>query len=157
METRGPQHEWLHRMLGEWRCEGEATLEQGKPPEHWKARDSVRSLGGLWVICEGHSDMPDGRSSSNVMTFGYSHDRQCFVGSFIASVMTHMWVYNGQLDASHRVLTLDTEGPSFLGDGKMARYQDVLAFIDDNHRTLASRVMENGQWRQIVVAHYHRL
>jgi hypothetical protein len=41
------EHQWLQKLVGEWTCEGEATMEPGKPPAQWKASERVRSLGGL--------------------------------------------------------------------------------------------------------------
>ncbi len=26
------EHEWLHKLVGEWTCEAEASMEPGKPP-----------------------------------------------------------------------------------------------------------------------------
>jgi hypothetical protein len=151
------EHQWLAKLVGDWTCEGEAAMEPGKPPEKWQATESVRSLGGLWFLCEGQGEMPGGGTSTSVMTLGYDPDRQRFTGSFIASVMTHMWIYDGKLDAERRELTLDTEGPSMAGDSRMARYQDIITFISDDHRTLTSRALgEDGQWTQFMTAHYRR-
>jgi hypothetical protein len=62
-------------------------------------------------------------------------------------MMTHLWVYDGALDESGKVLTLDTEGPNFTGNGKLVRYQDIIAFESDDRRTLRSRAMgEDGTW-----------
>ena len=58
------------------------------------------------------------------MTLGYDPVQKRFVGTFIGSMMTHMWIYNGTLDAAGKVLTLDTEGPGLLrrpGDGPSIR------------------------------------
>jgi len=75
------------------------------------------------------------------------------VAPFIASMMTHMWSYDGALDASEMVLTLDAEGPSFTGEG-MAKYQDIIEFVDDNHRILTSRFQdEHGEWQHFMTAH----
>ena len=39
----------------------------------------------------------------------------------------------------------------------MAKYQDVIAFVSDDHRTLTSRMLgPDGQWHQFMQAHYHR-
>jgi hypothetical protein len=62
------------------------------------------------------------------MTLGYDPQTQRFVGSFVASMMTHLWPYNGTLNAEGTVLTLDAEGPSFAGDGATAKYQDIIEF-----------------------------
>lgn len=91
------------------------------------------------------------------MTLGYDPKTQRFVGTFIASMMTHLWPYNGTLDADRKVLTLDSEGPSFTDDGSMAKYQDIIEFIDDNHRTLSSRFqLPDGTWKHFMTGHYYR-
>ena len=91
------------------------------------------------------------------MTLGYDPVLKHFVGTFVASVMTHLWVYHGSLDAAGKVLTLDTEGPSFSGDGKMVKYQDIIDFVSDDHRTLSSQGLgADGKWSQFMKAHYRR-
>jgi hypothetical protein len=59
------------------------------------------------------------------MTLGYDPAKKRFVGSFVASMMTFLWLYDGELDAAQKVLKLDAEGPSFAGEGKMAKYVDA--------------------------------
>lgn len=128
-----------------------------QPPMKWAGRESVRSLGGLWTLGEGLGEMPGGGESSSIMTLGYNPELKCFVGTFVASVMTHLWPYNGTLDAAEKVLTLDSEGPSFAGDGTMSKYQDIIEFVDDNHRTLSSQFLgPDGKWVPFMKAHYHR-
>lgn len=152
------EHEWLQKLVGTWNCEGEAIMEPGQPPSKWKTTDSARSIGGLWVACESLGEMPDGSPSTTIMTLGYDPQRQRFIGTFIGSMMTHLWIYDGALDATGNVLTLDAEGPSFAGDGKMAKYQDVIEFKNDDHRTLTSRMLgEDGKWVQFMEAHYRRV
>lgn len=73
------------------------------------------------------------------MTLGFDPAKGRFVGSFIASMMSMMWLYEGSLDAEGKSLVLDTEGPSMTGDGSMAKYQDVITFLSPDHRTLTSR------------------
>jgi hypothetical protein len=71
--------------------------------------------------------------------------------------MTHLWVYDGALDAAQRVLTLDTEGPSMTADGRMAKYRDAIEFKSDDHRVLTSHVLgDDGTWRGFMTAHYRR-
>jgi hypothetical protein len=150
------EHAWLQKLVGEWTCEGECAMEPGHA-ETFKATESVRSLGGLWVVAEGHGEMPGGGPATSMMTLGYDPQRNRYVGTFIASVMTHLWVYDGALDAAEKVLTLDTEGPAMAGDGKMARYRDVIEFEGDDHRVLSSQVLgDDGQWHRFMTAHYRR-
>jgi hypothetical protein len=64
-----------------------------------------------------------------VITLGFDPKRNRYVGTWIGSMMNHLWVYDGELDANKRVLTLNAEGPSFSGDGTMAKYQDIIEFV----------------------------
>ena len=151
------EHDWLHRLIGDWDCEMECSMGPDKPPMKTTATESVRSLGGLWTVGEGHCDGPDETPMTSIMTLGYDPSKQKFVGTFVASMMTHLWVYEGTLDASGNVLTLDTEGPSATGDGTIARYQDIIEFVNGDHRTLRSKTPgEDGVWQEFMVAHYRR-
>ena len=55
--TTEPQkeHHWLNKLIGGWKYEGEATMESGHPPEKFRGTETVRSVGGLWVFCEGRA------------------------------------------------------------------------------------------------------
>lgn len=128
-----------------------------EPPMKTTGREVVRSLGKFWTIGEGEGNVPDGDSCDSIMTLGYDPQTKRFVGSFVASAMTHFWSYKGSLDASGKVLTLDTVGPSFSGDGTMANYQDIIEFITHDHRTLTARVQgADGSWQQFMTSHYRR-
>lgn len=154
----GIEHEWLQQMVGEWNCEGEAVMAPGQPPMQWKSTDSVRSIGGLWVVAEGRGQMPDGGDlTTTLMTLGYDPKRKRFVGTFIGSMMTHLWVYDGALDAGGTVLTLDTEGPSMSDDGTTQPYKDVIEIVSPDHRILTSQSRgPDGKWQQFMTAHYRR-
>jgi hypothetical protein len=154
----GQEHQWLQQLVGEWSVESEGIMEPEQPASKWKGTESVNSLAGLWFIAEGKSEMPDEGMATTIMTLGYDPQKQRFVGTFIGSMMTNLWLYEGTLDADKRVLTLDTEGPNMAVEGKMARYQDMIEIISDNHRVLTSRMLgEDGQWRQFMTAHYQRI
>jgi len=113
---------------------------------------------GTFFDGEGKSEMPGGSGTAeSIMTLGYDPQAKRYVGSFVASCMTNLWVYNGSLDDAGKVLTLDTEGPSFSGDGSTAKYQDIIEFVSDDHRTLSSRCLgDDGQWHPFMKAHYRR-
>ena len=159
MQAPEPQkeHQWLHRLIGHWTFEADCVMGPGQPPVKHTGRETVRSLGGLWTIGEGAGDTAPEGVTETIMTLGYDPQRKRFVGSFIAGMMTHFWIYDGTLDAAGKVLTLDAEGPSFAGDGTMVRYQDIIEFIDDDHRTLSSQMRgADGKWTPFMKAHYRR-
>ncbi len=151
------EHEWLQKLVGDWTSEMDAMMGPDKPMETCKGTEHVRSIGGLWTMGEGTGQMPDGGAAITFMTLGYDPAKGKFVGTFIGSMMTNMWLYEGTLDASGKVLTLDTEGPSFAGDGTMAKYKDVIEFKSNDHRTLTSQVQgADGKWTQFMTATYRR-
>ncbi|MGH6865785.1 MAG: DUF1579 domain-containing protein [Methyloceanibacter sp.] len=151
------EHLWLQKLIGDWSFEAECLMGPDQPPMKSTGSETVRSLGGLWTVGEGQGTCPDGTPVTSIMTLGYDPQKQRCVGTFVASMMTHMWTYDGALDASGKVLTLDTVGPSFAGDGSMVKYQDVIEFINDDHRVLRSRSLaEDGKWTEFMTAHYRR-
>jgi hypothetical protein len=151
------EHQWLHKLVGEWTYESECIMGPGQPPSKCLGTESVRSLGGLWVLCEGRGEMPGGGTSTSIMTLGYDPVKKRYVGTFIASVMTHLWIYDGALDAAGKVLTLDCEGPSFTAEGKMTKYKDVIEIKSDDHRVLSSQALgDDGKWHGFMTANYRR-
>lgn len=149
------EHHWLQKLVGDWTFENECIMGPDQPPSKFTGKETVRSLGGIWVLCEGEGESPGGGSAKSIMTLGYDPDKKRFVGTFIASMMTYLWLYDGSLEGN--VLTLDAEGPSFAGDGKIVKYQDIIEFVSDDHRTLRSQVLgADGKWNHFMTAHYRR-
>jgi hypothetical protein len=150
------EHQWLNKLVGEWTYEGEATMEPGKQPERFKGTESVRSVGGLWVFCEGRGEMPDGCEAITFMTLGYDPQKGRYVGTWVGSMMTYLWLYSGSLDAQERVLVLDTEGPNFGGEG-LAKFQDIIEIKGDDHRVLTSQTLgDDGTWHRFMTSSYRR-
>lgn len=151
------EHEWLQKLVGDWTFESECMGEPGKPTEKHRGTESVKSLGGLWIVGEGQGEMPGGGTARMMITLGFDPQRNRFVGTWVGSMMTHLWVYEGELDASGRVLTLNAEGPSFTDPGKLTRYQDIIEVPSADHRVLSSRSLgEDGKWTHFMTAHYRR-
>ncbi len=150
------EHRWLQRMLGEWRMEGSCDMAPGQAPETTTGVETMRPLGEFWIMGESRGEMPGCGESRNVITLGYDPAKGRFVGSFVSSIMPNLWVYEGSLAGD--VLTLDCEGPDFSDATKTASYQDVMEIVGDDHRILRSRLKApDGQWHQIMQAHYRRV
>ncbi|AWM41821.1 hypothetical protein GobsT_70680 [Gemmata obscuriglobus] len=149
------EHKWLEQLVGEWVMEMDGG-GQDQPSTKQINTETVRSL-GVWVQCEGTSSMPDGSPARTVMTLGYDPAKKKFVGTFIGSMMTNLWVYEGELDAAGKVLTLDADGPNFADPTKTAKYKDAIEIVSPDHRTLTSRLLgDDGQWHHFCTAHYRR-
>jgi hypothetical protein len=150
------EHEWLKQLVGEWTYEAE-MIEPGKPPQRAGGSETVRTLGDVWVLGEGRGEMPGGGEGKMLMTIGYDNARGRFVGSWVGSMMSNMFVYDGELDRNRNTLDLYADGPSFTGDGGTAHYRDSVQLVSRDERVLTSSVQgPDGQWTQFMSAHYTR-
>ncbi len=148
------EHGFLQKLVGRWEAVGESA---DVPVTDAVWRESVRSLYGVWFVADGHGKMPDGSDASTVLTLGYDPAKGRYVGTWIGSMMNHMWVYEGALDDSGRTLVLDTAGPDFENEGQTARYREHMTFEDDDNRTFSSHVLTpDGAWRPFMIMRYRR-
>lgn len=151
------EHAWLQKLVGEWTCEGESDMGPDQPKAKSTGTSSVTSLGGLWTMENGVGEMPGGGEAHSVMTLGYDPQRKKFVGTFVASMMTYLWIYEGALDDSGKVLSLECVGPDLAGGAELVNYKDVIEFLSDDHRTLSAHLQApDGSWKQFMTMHYYR-
>lgn len=150
-----PEHKWLQRFVGEWTYEVEASMGCDAPAAKHTGTESVRAFGDVWVLCEGRSEEQAGQRHTHLFTLGYEPDKKRFTGSFISSMMTKMWLYDGSLAGN--VLTLDSTGPSFTDPAKTAEYQDVFEIKSDDERVLWSQCkQDDGTWMKFMTMTYRR-
>jgi hypothetical protein len=152
-----PEHAWLQRLVGDWAGEGTADLGPDRPPQRWTVEEQMRPIGDVWIQAESRGTMPDGTPALMQITLGYDPDRRRFHGTFVGSMMTHLWIYDGALDAGDTILTLDAEGPDMAEPGRMSRYRDILEVVAADERVLSSRIqLPDGNWRTFMTVHYRR-
>ena len=143
------EHEWLRQLVGDWSYEMADAKYSGS--------ERVRTLGDLWIVGEAKGQMPGGSDATWIVTLGYSPQTRRFVGTWVGSMMTHLWVYDGELDATGRELTLSAEGPSMSNDGTTTLYQDIITIHDPERRTLTARVRDgDGSWKELMKMHFPR-
>lgn len=146
------EHVWLQRLVGDWEGVSDTPDPEGNVSPPWT--ETGRMLGEIWLVVEGQGVMGD-KPSQTLMQLGYDPERGRFVGTWIGSMMNHMWIYEGTLDGD--VLTLDCEGPDFAEKGRTAKYQDIITLEGDDRRTLRSRMLgKEGQWAEVMHAEYRR-
>jgi hypothetical protein len=148
------EHRWLQKLVGEWEYEHSYTDGEGNTHTA-RGRETVRALGDLWVLLEGSGDMPGGGTAQMLMTLGFDPGRERFVGTWVGSMMTHLWLYEGRLEGDR--LVLESEGPDMTGAGGTARYRDVVALEGSGERTLTGNVQgPDGGWTEMMTARYRR-
>jgi hypothetical protein len=151
------EHRWLEQLVGEWTYDFEMAGPD-QAPEKFVGTESVRSLGGIWVQCEQRGEAPGGQGHTNLMTLGFDPSKQRFVGTFLGSAMTYLWVYDGELDPTGNKLVLGAVGPDFNVEGKMSQYRDSIEFVSPDHRVLRSEYAdEGGTWHDFMEMHFRRV
>jgi hypothetical protein len=152
----GEHHKWLEKLVGTWTVESEMSGPD-MPPMKSTGTDTVRSLGGRWVLCELKAEMPGMGTMSAVLSLGYNTETGKYQGTWIDTVHDHLWVYAGTLDSTGKILTLETEGPNMMDPAKgNTKYRDVIEFKSPDHRTLTSSAHVDGKWVQFVTANYRK-
>jgi predicted enzyme related to lactoylglutathione lyase len=125
-------------------------MEPGKPAIKSKGTESGRMLGGFWLIQDGKGDIM-GMPYSSVFTLGYNADKKKFVGTWVDSMQGHLWSYEGSVDSTGKVLTLDTEGPCPFAPGKTSKFKEVIEIKGKDQKAFSSSMLgDDGKWTTFV-------
>ena len=150
------EHAWLDQLVGQWTVETQCQMDPDQPPQNSVSELNIRSLEGMWTVMEGEGDSVETGKWATVMTLGYDPEQKDYIGTFIGSMMTHLWTYKGAVDATGKKLTLDANGPAFDGNGT-ADYQDSIEIVDQDHCIMRSQMlMADGTWQEFMTAHHRR-
>ncbi len=151
------EHDWLKQLVGEWEMESEMVSGPGQPAQKIKGIESVRTVGGLWVFAQSKGCTPMGVPMTAVLTLGFDPQKKKYVGTWIDSHLNHLWLYEGTIDPTGKILTLETEGPDMKDITKRAKYRDVLEIKSKDHKVLTSSTLgEDGKWTTFMTANYRR-
>lgn len=150
------EHRWLQQLVGDWTYESNCSPD--KPEEVSTGTESFRPIGDFWVVGESAGEMPVGGGEALMrITLGFDPAKGRFVGTWVGSMMPMLWTYEGSLDADRKILTLESEGPSFSGDGTTSKYRDILEIKSPTERLFYSKVLgADGNWNQFMTARYTR-
>lgn len=152
-----PEHQWLEQLVGNWDFDSECQMGPDQPAMKTTGRQTNRSLGGLWMIGEMTGEMPGGGEAQSIFTLGFNPESKRFTGTFVSSCMTHLWQYDGALDAGGKALRLDAEGPSCVEEGTMGKYQDVFEIVNVDEHLLHSQCLKaDGTWMRFMNVTYRR-
>ena len=144
------EHEWLKQFTGEWESEAEMVMEPGKPPVKSKGTESTKLLGGFWLVSEMKGECL-GVPVTGIMTVGYDVKKKKYVGTWVCSMCDWLCKYEGTVDESGKILTLETEGPNPADPTKLVKMKDVLEWKDKDSRVLTSYLQgDDGKWNQFM-------
>lgn len=150
------EHEWFNQLVGEWNVESECTMGPDQPPTKSTSSLSCRMLNGMWLICEWDMPSNENESMNSIMTVGYDIKHEQYTGTFIASCMSKLWLYEGSMKDSGRKLVLNSEGPAFDGKG-ISKYQDIITLDTNDHWMFSSQYQDaDGNWNLFMTGHHNR-
>lgn len=140
------EHEWLQQFVGEWKSNSKCEAGPDMPAMECSGKISSRMLGGFWVINEMTSDLP-GMSMMGIQKIGYDPTKKKYVGTWVDSMTSHLWIYEGTVDETGKILTLEAEGPNFMAGGEMAKFQDIYEFKSKDELAITSRMLgPDNKW-----------
>lgn len=155
----GPQpqkeHRWLQQLEGDWKTETQVVVSPGEPLLRSEGTETVRMIGGFWALCQVEGAV-QGSPFSGVFTLGFDPEQEQYVGTWVDSMSSHLWRYEGTRDASGQALTLYSEGPCPQEQGKLVKVRAVLEIVDPDHRLFTSERLENGHWVRDMTVRYTR-
>ena len=150
------EHAWLQKFVGKWDVETEIIMEPGKPPMKCKGTETVRNIGGFWILSQGESEML-GTKFEHVLALGYDPTAKKYIGTWFDSMNAYLWKYEGTVDETGKVLTLDTEGPCPTEPGKISKFKESTEFKSPDHRVFTSKILgDDGKWTTFVTVNSRR-
>ncbi|MCA9184459.1 MAG: DUF1579 domain-containing protein [Pirellulaceae bacterium] len=144
----GPEkeHQWLKKFVGQWTTTSKGSMGPDQPPMECSGTVEGRMIGELWIVNEMQST-PQGIPMQGLQTIGYDPAKKKYVGTWIDSMLHHMWQYEGTVDKSGTKLTLEAEGPNFMSEGKLTKFRDAYEFKTPNLIIVTSSMLgDDGQW-----------
>lgn len=158
-EMPGPvkEHEWLKQFVGEWEFLNKGTMGPDQPAIETKGTVNSKMLGGIWVVNEMKMEA-FGSPMTALQTIGYDPEKKKYVGTWVDSMMNHMWHYEGTLDESGKKLTLEAEGPDFSEPGKKAMFRDAYEFKSADEIIATSSIQAaDGTWSDFMTGKMTRI
>ncbi len=141
-----PEHVWLEKFVGDWSTDSKGTMGPDQPPMECKGSLNSRKLGGFWVLNEMKGDMA-GAPMTGVQTIGYDENKKKYVGTWVDSMTNFMWKYEGTVDKTGKILTLEADGPNFIEPGKTTKFQDIYEFKSNDEMLITSKMLgSDGKW-----------
>ncbi|MGC4015895.1 MAG: DUF1579 domain-containing protein [Luteolibacter sp.] len=151
------EHAWLERLAGEWKTAAELQCMPDQPPMKTVGHDSSRMLGGFWLISETRSESPE-MPFGAIFTIGYSPEKQKYIATWVDTMTSRLWTYEGEVTDNGTVLTFHTEGSCPMEPGKTMRFRERIQLITPDHKLFTSAIQgDDGEWRTCVTVHGHRV
>src|SRR5690606_30635538 len=98
-----------------------------------------------------------GTPFNSLLTVGYDPVKGKYVGTWIDSMTSYLWRYEGTVDETGNILTFETEGPCPAAGGKLTQFKEITEFKSDDHKVFTSLMRgDDGEWVPVVTVNSRR-
>ena len=140
------EHKWLEQFAGNWATTAKSEEAPGVPAMTCEGTIKSRMLGGFFVVNE-MKNKDDGKEIEAIQTIGYDPQKKKYIGTYVDSMMSHMWIYEGTVDETGKILTLEAEGPNMMEPGKTAMFRDIYEFKSKDEIVATAQYQDaEGNW-----------
>ena len=126
-----PEHESLLGVVGTWTVDCTYFMAPGEPMKV-QAKETIEALGRFWTVSLFESDFM-GLPFAGRATTGFDPKRGKWVGTWVDSMMPHMFVMEGERDAESGIVTMHCDGPAPM-TGDMVPYRSTTENLADGRR-----------------------
>ncbi len=142
-----PEHAYLKKTAGEWDCVMKMLGQE------FKCTHKVEMLGDFWTVGKFNGDLGgmkfEGRDAG-----GWDPRKKMYVGTWIDSMSPHSMTLYGKYDEATKTMTM--EGIGVNGEGKDAKYKEVIVWKNDNEYTFTMNEEKDGKFVEVFVMDYKR-
>ena len=156
ISTPTAKHHLLGAFTGEWESEGEIIMGPDIPTVQIKGTETSRMIGGFWFIADIRSlvtDMP----YEQTLTIGYDVSKKKYIGTVVDSMTSYLWHQEGDIDATGKILTMETQGPCPNTPGELSTYREVTELKTPDHKYFTSSILaDDGNWYPVMKINLYR-
>lgn len=125
MPKPGKEHKWLMGRVGTWDC----VVHCSMMPEPAKGVEINEAFGDFWIVSKFESSFM-GQPMKGLSLMGYDPLKQKYVSTWCDNMSPSLFVMEGTMDASGKILTSTGKGPNM--EGKVVDFTNVCEIKGDD-------------------------
>ena len=111
-------------------------------------------LGGFFVICRWTGDIYQTEYQA-VQSLGYDVATKKYSGSWVDSIMSYRWQFEGDFETNSQELVFLASGPGH--DGNTTKFRERYQFKSDDAITVIAEVWQKEKWVAFMQTHLNRM
>ena len=147
MPKPSPEHAFLKKSAGNWDC----TMKM--MGQEMKCSHSSEMVGDFWVVGKFIGDF-GGMKFEGRDTTGWDPVKKKYTATWVDSMSPYTMTLTGDYDAATKTMTL--QGTGYHGDGKAAKFKEVIVYKSDDEYTMTMHEEKDGKFEVGFTIDYKR-